>query len=183
MPEKISTETDPLLLPATPAHLQDLMAWFGDEQSCTNWGGPEFRYPFTAESFRADARYGELQSYALVGNAGALLGFGQYYNRAGRCHLARLAVAPDRRGAGLGAVLIFGLSRLGCAELGLAECSLFVYPDNIPAMHLYGRLGFAAEIYPDASRLPDGCTYMVAPVERILARDGVGNSAAEEQHG
>jgi ribosomal protein S18 acetylase RimI-like enzyme len=182
MPETISNVANARLQAATPAHLHELMAWFHDQQSCTIWGGPEFRYPFTPESFRADARYGESKSYALLDEDGTLLGFGQYYNRAGRCHLARLAIAPAHRGAGLGAVLIFGLCRLGCTELKVAECSLFVYPDNIPAMRLYGRLGFAAEIYPDASRPPDGCAYLVASAQRIFAQDSVHNNALAEHH-
>ena len=96
---------------------------------------------------------------ALVGSLGA---FGQYYRRLGRCHLARLAVAPALRGRGIGTTLVRELCRLGAADLGVDAYSLFVLPGNARAERLYRRLGFSAVPYPEPAAEFDGCTYMVA---------------------
>jgi ribosomal protein S18 acetylase RimI-like enzyme len=144
---------------ATPAHALEIMGWFPSLESCRVWGGPEFRFPFTAESFRADCHL-ELPSFALLDAGGTLCGFGQYYLRAGRCHLARLVIAPAHRGRGLGTRLIELLAQAGQAALGVSECSLFVSPANTAAMALYQRLGFARAEYPGDSGLTGSC-YMV----------------------
>ena len=135
------------------------MSWFPSRESCQIWGGPEFRFPFTAQSFHADCHL-ELPSRVLLDGGGMLCGFGQYYLRAGRCHLARLAIAPALRGRGLGARLIELLSDEGRAALGVEHCSLFVSIANTTALALYERLGFARAAYPGDLPIP-GCHYMV----------------------
>ena len=108
----------------------------------------------------------ELPSFSLIGDDRELLGFGQYYLRVGRCHLARLVISPPHRGQGLGAVLVLGLCRRGCKNLGVQECSLFVLPDKAPALNLYRRLGFAEAPYP--GELPRDCVYMMVSLYEVL---------------
>ncbi len=146
------------LTPATDDHVRALMAWFPDRRSCAIWGGHTFRYPFTESTFLADTRFRDLPSYVLVDAEAQPLAFGQYYRRAGRCHLGRLVVSPAHRGQGIGTQLIRGLVELGTRRLGLAECSLFVDPDNGPAIGLYERLGFVPAVYPDDD--PDVRVYL-----------------------
>lgn len=143
--------------------LRELMSWFQDGSSCRTWGGPEFRYPFTEETFREDAKVQELASWSMVDGDGALCAFGQYYPRLGRCHLGRLAVAPALRGRGIGRALVTELAQRGLAELGADACSLFVLPGNERAARLYSRLGFVGRPYPEPAPIFDACTYMVAP--------------------
>ena len=135
------------------------MRWFTSRESCQLWGGPAFRFPFTADTFRADCQLAELPSFVLLDASGTVCGFGQYYLRAGRCHLARLAIAPSLRGRGLGMRLIELLSDAGKAALRVEHCSLFVSIANTSAMALYERLGFARAAYP-GDPIP-GCHYMV----------------------
>lgn len=144
------------------AWLPELMAWFQDADSCRVWGGPSFRFPFTRDTFRADARLDCLATFALMSGDPALLGFGQYYLRVGRCHLGRLVIAPAHRGRGLGGSLVRELCRVGSAELGVETYSLFVLPGNERAIRLYERLGFASARYPEPDPMFDGCVYMVA---------------------
>jgi ribosomal protein S18 acetylase RimI-like enzyme len=153
------------LVPISESHLPQLMHWFPDQHSCAIWAGPEFRYPFTETTFREDMRL-EFPSYSVVDDA-ELLGFGQYYLRVGRCHLARLAISPQHRGRALGAFLIRELCRLGCDELQVRDSSLFVMADNMPAVRLYSRLGFALATYPGEAPQIAGCVYMVAPAEAM----------------
>lgn len=145
------------------SRLPELMGWFPDRASCQTWGGPGFRHPFTADTFREDAKLDSLPSLALMMPDGSLGAFGQYYRRLGRCHLSRLAVAPALRGRGIGTTLVRELCRLGAADLGVDTFSLFVLPGNERAERLYRRLGFAPMPYPEPAPEFDGCTYMVAP--------------------
>lgn len=143
-------------------HLTELMNWFPDRKTCLNWGGPMFRFPFTAASFIEDIRWDTLPSYSLIGEDGDLVGFGQYYLREGRCHLGRLAVSPLRRGQGLGRALVEQLSEIGCSDLGLAQCSLFVLEDNLSAIQCYRKAGFEFAAYPGEMPPLEGCVYMTA---------------------
>jgi ribosomal protein S18 acetylase RimI-like enzyme len=137
-----------------------MMNWFPSAQSCRIWGGPEFRFPFTAETFRADCQFADRPSFTLLDAGGALCGFGQYYLRAGRCHLARLVIAPACRGRGFGTRLIELLADAGKAALGVEQCSLLVSTANTSALALYQRLGFACADYPGGPGVP-GAYYMV----------------------
>ncbi|WP_323845944.1 GNAT family N-acetyltransferase [Microbulbifer magnicolonia] len=154
---------------ARDSQLPTLMSWLADLCQCRQWGGPQFRYPFDAQTFVEDCRWRELPSHALVRGRGELLAFGQYYQRLGRCHLGRLIVSPQHRGIGLGKALVTGLARRGCSELGASECSLFVLQDNATAHGLYRALGFAVAEYPEPSDMLAGCDYMIAPAENFIS--------------
>jgi ribosomal protein S18 acetylase RimI-like enzyme len=152
---------EPLTLAsATASHLLQMMSWFPSAESCRTWGGPEFRFPFTAETFQADCQLPERHSFALLEAGGVFCGFGQYYLRAGRCHLARLAIAPACRGRGFGTRLIELLACAGKAALGVEQCSLFVSAANTSALALYQRLGFTRTDYPAGPGVA-GVYYMV----------------------
>jgi ribosomal protein S18 acetylase RimI-like enzyme len=149
-------------------HVAELMRWFPDQGSCAVWSGPEFRYPFTEATFRHDMRL-QLPSYSLIGDENELLGFGQYYLRMERCHLARLVIAPSHRGRAAGAFLIRELTRRGCSELRVSDCSLFVLESNTSAVRLYTRLGFRTMPYPGEAPAIQGCIYMVATAAQITS--------------
>jgi len=144
------------------SHLPELMTWFPDETALKTWGGPEFRFPFTATTFREDAKLASLPTWALVADDGAFAAFGQCYIRVGRCHFGRLAVSPSLRGRGHGTTFIRELARWGTAEFGVDSLSLFVSPGNVRARDLYHRLGFSELPYPDPSFATHSFIYMVA---------------------
>jgi ribosomal protein S18 acetylase RimI-like enzyme len=146
---------------ATEAHASQIMAWFPDEHSCRVWGGPAFRFPFTLETFVADSKLAEAPSYVLIRDPAELCAFGQFYLRAGRCHLARLAVAPAERGRGIGTELIRMLVQEGTRSLGVTESSLFVHITNTSALALYQRLGFACAAYPEPDQMLPNSHYMI----------------------
>lgn len=155
-----------MLRPASHDHLRQIMPWFPDQRSGELWGGPRFRFPFTEATFLEDSRLGAVPSFVLT-EGEAVVGFGQYYLRAGRCHLGRLAISPAHRGQGLGRVLIVELVRFGVEDLGVAECSLFVADDNLPALRLYEKLGFVRAEYPEDDPAVRHFTYMVVSAQRL----------------
>ena len=148
---------------ATEIHVPQITTWFPDEHSCRVWGGPAFRFPFTPETFLTDSKLAELPSYVLIRGPAELCAFGQFYPRAGRCHLSRLAVAPTQRGRGVGTELIRMLIREGKKTLGVTESSLFVHVTNTSALALYQRLGFQCASYPGPDLMIPDSHYMVAP--------------------
>jgi ribosomal protein S18 acetylase RimI-like enzyme len=159
----LTVDGNPLLLiEATKAHVPEIMTWFPTEHSCRVWGGPEFRFPITVETFLADSKLMSLASYALIRESAELCGFGQFYLRVGRCHLSRLAVAPAHRGQGFGTQLIELLLRVGKKTLGVTESSLFVHVSNTPAIALYERLGFTRSPYPEPGLAIPNSLYMIS---------------------
>jgi len=150
------------LVASQDPHIDTLMSWFPDKESGYLWCGPGLRYPFTRVTFLEDSRWGEMPAYSLVDTEGELLGFGQYYEKSGRCHLARLVVSPRARGKGIGKILISELIRIGMDELSVNECSLFVVKANTPALKCYTTLGFDATEYPENHEYFDDIQFMVA---------------------
>jgi len=139
-----------------------MMLWFEDEASTIRWAGPNFRYPYTIETFSADLNLDKLSSWGLLNDVGGVMAFGQFYLRLEKCHLGRLVVNPHFRGGGVGSDLIQLLGTQGRAELGVQDCSLFVLESNLIALKLYRSSGFVAQDYPDEMPL-EKCLYMVRP--------------------
>jgi ribosomal protein S18 acetylase RimI-like enzyme len=145
------------------SRLSELMGWFPDVESCRVWGGPHFRWPCTAVTFRADAGLESLPSRMLVDDGdGSMVAFGQFYLRVGRCHLGHLVVRPGSRSRGSGTRLIGELCAEGAAVLRVTEISLFVLARNRRAERLYRRLGFADAVYPEWLPTTEPMRYMVA---------------------
>ena len=146
-----------------PVQVPELMTWFADAEALRTWGGPDFRFPFTAASFREDSRVDSIDSFVLVAEGGSVAAFGQCYLRVARCHFGRVGVAPPRRGQGLGTRLLREMAAWGLAEFGPRELSLFVSKGNADAHRLYARLGFRETAYPEAMPAGMDAHYMVAP--------------------
>lgn len=144
-----------------PTQLPELATWFEDADSLRTWGGTQFRFPFTAESFREDSKVDEIASFSLAAG-GSLAAFGQCYLRIERCHFGRLAVSPHRRSQGLGTRLIRELAGWSLREFGPRELSLFVNRGNVDAIRLYRRLGFTDAVYPEPTPFMANSIYMIA---------------------
>lgn len=145
---------------ATDADIDRVMTWFPHAESVLIWGGPEFRYPFTAASFREDCRVDRMDSYCLRNPAGELAAFGQSYEREGRGHLARLVSNPERRGTGAGKKLIAMIIATLEAAHDYDEYSLFVFRHNEPAYRCYLSSGFVVRDYPDGAPLSGQCYFL-----------------------
>ncbi|NNC78342.1 MAG: GNAT family N-acetyltransferase [Woeseiaceae bacterium] len=154
------TQNDWTLERSQASDLDLLMAWFPSERDIRVWGGPEFRYPFTSQTFREDVRWDNMASFSLYDPTDKFTGFGQTYERVGRINLARLVVDPDRRGTGAGRRLVTMLMSAAARLLPLKEFSLFVYRDNLAALKCYQSLDFEICEYPEDDPLAAEALYM-----------------------
>ena len=154
------------LEPASDSAIDEITTWFPDAESVDIWGGPGFRFPFSAQSFREDLRLDTMASWALRGPNGELAAFGQSYERNGRGHLARLVANPAMRGQGAGKLLIQSIIGALEASHDYDEYSLFVYRHNEPAYRCYRSLGFGVVDYPEDAAMPDKCFFLTKRTTR-----------------
>ena len=155
---------------AKPDDIEELMRWFSDDEAVRVWGGPNFRAPFTPETFAEDCHWPGMDSFCLRepgrDAADAMAAFGQLYDRNGRINLARLIAHPERRGQGIGRRLVGLLMVAGARLLPLSEYSLFVYRNNAPALACYEAMGFEINPdYPADQILADECYFLTRGVD------------------
>ena len=119
------------------------------------------RFPFTQDSFLEDIHWGRMSSYCAISDEFGLVGFGQFYEKLGRCHLARLAIAPELRGQGLGKTFISSLMKFSADLVELNEFSLYVLERNKPAVCCYQSLGFRQAKAPEVFKGMEDCIFMI----------------------
>jgi len=81
----------------------------------------------------------DVQAFTLV-DAGALVGYGELWLDEDEVELARLIVAPARRGQGVGRRLVEALTDVARQHADLIF--LRVHPDNATATRVYRAAGF-----------------------------------------
>lgn len=148
------------LLPSVAEDIDELMGWFRSRDDVEIWGGPEFRYPFTRQTFLEDINWGRMRTFSLTDPAGEFVAFGQVYKRKGRIHLARLIAHPGRRRQGVGKRLIRMLMAEGRRVYRRDDYSLFVFRGNRAAYDCYRSLGFVVSDYPDDTPYADVCYFL-----------------------
>lgn len=140
------------LLPFTADHFDQLASWFSSEQEVVQWGGPGMTFPLDAAQMRAMVAEEAQQPpgricRVAVDAAGQVVGHVQivldWANGVGR--LARVAVAPQRRGQGLAAPMLSAALRLLFALEGVERAELNVFTWNTAAIRTYEKLGFVME--------------------------------------
>lgn len=132
-------------------HMSEMLNWFKSEDEIADWSGVRTSFPEDLETFKELLNLESSNSYVFLSDEYELLGFGQFYPKFGKCHLARLVVNPKFRGKGLISQLIDQLAERGRRELGMTELSLFVYPHNRSAIKSYLKLGFIKSESPENS--------------------------------
>lgn len=150
------------IINADRGHAREIMGWFPDKQSVLLWGSPYTRYPLTEETFFEDIYWSRINSVVALTDEGEVLGFGQFYLKLGRCHLARLVINPKYRGQGLGPKFISELMRHGSEQLDTSDFSLYVMTVNKPALAVYKKLGFDLAPYPHDDPKLENCVFMIA---------------------
>jgi len=119
-----------------PAALVDLERIAQLEREC-------FAEPWPESLLRGEFAHPGSIVLVATPQAGVVAGYASFRLGAGEAELLRVGVTTRFRGHGIGTGLITtGLRRV--AQAGATRCFLEVRQDNMPARHLYERLGFVA---------------------------------------
>ena len=127
-----------------------------------SFNNPTTREWYERELQRADVCF----IYVLRLPECPVAGFCAFWRIASEMHINNLAIRPERRGRGLGRVLLQA-SLDAAAELGASSATLEVRRSNVAARRLYARAGF----YEAGVRR----NYYTQPVEDalVLTRDSL----------
>jgi len=125
---------------ATEEDLMLVAEWIESPRDCEFWAGNALSYPLQLDTLAQDISLSALTSFCLVDPR--VLAFGQLIDKgSGRVHLAKIIVATDQRGAGIGSFIIAELLKIA-GQKPFSVVGLNVQPDNEVAISLYKKLGF-----------------------------------------
>ena len=143
------------LQPPKPNDYLAIASWIVDAAECKRWAGPGVRFPFSGQELpalldgTAPIVPGEIRkSFVLVESCELdpqprTIGFAQIVQEdAVQFRLARIVVAPHKRGAGMGKLLCEMLLAEIAALPSARSVRLFVQGDNVAALRIYDKLGF-----------------------------------------
>jgi RimJ/RimL family protein N-acetyltransferase len=139
------------LVPFSEAHFDCLSGWFSSEREVAQWGGSTLSFPLDRAKLGIMSDHRESERPVLlcwmVEHAGRFVGHAQlildWHN--GNARLARVVVAPDKRGQGLAVPMLRQIIWETFALPGMERVDLHVFDWNIPAVRTYERLGFSRE--------------------------------------
>ena len=122
--------------------LQQVATWVETAAACRLWAGSRVSFPLDTGNLAAELNWAASDSLVMVDADDQLLAFGQLFDTpGGGVHLARIIVAPQRRGVGLGRQFVNYLLRSSLKRKP-TNISLNVAADNVQAKQLYRSLGF-----------------------------------------
>ncbi|MGW6900713.1 GNAT family N-acetyltransferase [Streptomyces sp. NBC_01718] len=129
------------ILPFVTAHAATVADWPTASAEVVMWCGQQ-EFPVSARTISAWQRDDDVQAHVLV-QGEKLVGYGELWFDAeeDEVELARIIVAPEARGKGLGRVLVRGLLAQA-HESGRADVFMRVHPDNERALRCYPAAGF-----------------------------------------
>jgi ribosomal protein S18 acetylase RimI-like enzyme len=139
----------PVLRPFSADDDEELIGWFADADALRRFGGRSLRWPLDREQLEAIRTDPEVRAFTLWAGE-ARVGHVEIWRKdGGIARLARVGIAPARRGEGLGRALV-AAALAEAARLGCERVELGVYADNAVARRLYESFGFTATGVPDA---------------------------------
>lgn len=126
------------LRPFDPADAAVVAGWAGSADEVEQWCS---RRSVSAEVVAGWAAQPGVAAYGLVDD-GVLIAYGELWtdDDESEVELARLVVAPSRRGRGVGRRLVAGLAELAVRHHPVAL--MRVHPDNARALRSYAGAGF-----------------------------------------
>ncbi|KOU75646.1 MULTISPECIES: GNAT family N-acetyltransferase [Streptomyces] len=167
------------LLPFYAAHAAVVAGWPASAGEVTLWCGRQ-EFPVPAQTITDWQRDADVRAHVLVAD-GEVVGYGELWFDADEdeVELARIIVAPDARGRGLGRALVRGLLARAVAA-GFSDVFMRVHPANARALRCYRGAGFApvdpalAEAWNEAQ--PVGYVWLQGDTGAPDARTGISAS-------
>jgi RimJ/RimL family protein N-acetyltransferase len=133
-----------------PADCDRLLTWIDSADALWQWSGVRsFTWPLDRGQLLRDlaARADSGGPLAALDESGDMVGHvlidAQHDHGVGL--IGRVAVAPDRRGRGLGTALMRATVRHGFDQMGLHRLQLVVYTFNVAAIATYRSVGFVVD--------------------------------------
>ncbi|MFI8688513.1 ribosomal protein S18-alanine N-acetyltransferase [Rossellomorea sp. NPDC077527] len=100
-----------------------------------------FSIPWSREAFLNEMEHNHLSTYLVAVEDEKLAGYCGVWLVVDEAHITNVAVLPDFRGRGLGESLMRKIMGIAI-EFGARVMTLEVRVSNMPAQHLYRKLGF-----------------------------------------
>jgi RimJ/RimL family protein N-acetyltransferase len=151
------------LRPLQAGDCDRLLGWIDSEDALYQWSGARsFSWPLDRGQLLRDLAAqagGSRELLAAVDDDGEMVGHVSVdANRHHRvANIGRVAIAPDKRGGGLGAALMHATVSHGFETLGMHRMQLNVYTFNTAAIACYRSVGFVVEgVARDSTRGSDG---------------------------
>lgn len=133
---------DVTLRPFAPADDAALISWLRTPEELTLFTGPRLTWPLTTDQLDELRATAEFVPFTAVADDGSVVGHIELVlTGADSARMARVLVDPAQRGRGLGEKLVRAVIA-EAQERGIRSLTLFVFPDNTPAVTLYEKLGF-----------------------------------------
>lgn len=126
-------------VPFDRAHAAAMLGWVLSDAEARMWASLD-RAPDDPSIFDRFTADPDVEPWLLL-DGGRPVAYGEVWRDGGEAELARLLVAPDRRGQGIGRALAASLAER-CAELGLRPVWVRVHPENAAAQAAYRAAGF-----------------------------------------
>ena len=117
-----------------------------------------FSLPWSKDAIASEL-FNELAYYQCAEKSGKIVGYMGMWKIINECHITNIAVLPEFRNKGIGAMLIEKTIEI-CKSSEISMMTLEVRVSNEPAIKLYKKFGFI----PVGKRL----NYYVKPVEDAL---------------
>lgn len=100
-----------------------------------------FATPWSLAAFQAEMTENKFARYIVLEEQGHILAYGGMWWILDEAHITNVAVLPEKRGIGLGRILVHEMSAL-CKKGGIQDMTLEVRVSNRVAIHLYQSFGF-----------------------------------------
>lgn len=100
-----------------------------------------FSIPWSRDAFLNELEHNHLSTYLVAEDGENLAGYCGVWLVVDEAHITNVAVLPDYRGRGLGEGLMRKIMDIAI-EFGARVMTLEVRISNMPAQHLYRKLGF-----------------------------------------
>ena len=141
------------LEPVQSTDLDRLLSWVDSPEFMLQWAGPRFSWPLSKEQLQTNLLEGEgpaptLLAFKAISDDGVMTAYAEItrIDRANRsASLARLLVAPESRGLGIGSWTVAELLWVAFEQLYLHRVALTVFSFNTAAVRAYERSGLRHE--------------------------------------